>query len=379
MAKTVVGLMDNISEAQDVVRDLVDSGFNRDAISILTRRDERTEGMVREEEGTTDTGSGAAKGAGAGAVLGGIVGLVVGIIPGVGPILAAGPIAATLVGAGVGAVAGGIVGALTNMGVPEEHANYYAEGVRRGGVLVTVATADENADQAADIMRRHGAVDIEKRAEHWRSTGWERFDEKAAPYSSEEFARERESIPVVKEDVHIGKREVPAGGVHVYSHLAEEPVEEQVKLREEHAKVQRRKVDRPASEADISASRDASFEIRETAEEPVVSKEARVIEEVSMGRETSERTETVRDTERHTEVEVERAGAGRTGTVETREITDFVAQHSTDARYEDKDWAAVEPDLRREWEAHHPGTWNSRREAIRDEWDRSRAKSRVTV
>jgi uncharacterized protein (TIGR02271 family) len=379
MAKTVVGLMDSISEAQDVVRDLVASGFDRDAIGIMTRKDEESGVVTEREETTSGTGSGAAKGAGAGAAVGGIAGLVVGLtglaIPGIGPIVAAGPLAATLAGAGIGAVAGGIIGALTNMGVPEEHAHYYAEGVRRGGVLVTVSTDDTSADRAAEVMRRHGAVDIDKRAEHWRSTGWERFDETAPPYRAEQIASEREhAIPVVEEDVRVGKREVQTGGVRVYSHLTEHPVEEKVRLREEHADVQRRKVDRPASQADLAAARETSFEVRESAEEPVVSKESRVVEEVSIGKKSSERTETVRDTERRTDVEVERTGAAESGS-----MRDFIDRHSRDQRYGDKDWSMAEQDIRRDWEARYPGTWNSNRDALREEWTRSRARKRTTA
>ena len=143
----------------------------------------------------SDTGSGAATGAAAGGVLGGAAGLVVGLmglaIPGIGPIVAAGPLAAALAGAGVGAVAGGLIGGLTGAGVSEEDANYYAESVRRGGALVTVRADDARADEAARIMRSHGAVDIERRAEQWREAGWTRHDPAAEPYSVEQMERER--------------------------------------------------------------------------------------------------------------------------------------------------------------------------------------------
>ena len=379
MAQTVVGLMDTIEEAHKVVQDLIDSGFNRDDISIMSRKDEEAEGIAEEKETTSGIGSGTAKGAGAGAALGGIAGLVVGVtglaIPGVGPIVAAGPLAATLAGAGIGAVAGGIVGALTDLGVPEEDAHYYAEGVRRGGVLVTVATDDATADRAAEIMRRYGAVDIDKRAQQWRSTGWERFDEKATPYTSDQISKEREKvIPVVEEDVRIGKRDVRKGGVRVYSYVTEHPVEKKVRLREEHAEVNRRKVDRPAEEADLKTAHDTSFEVKETAEEPIISKESRVVEEVSVGKEAKERVETVRDTERRTDVKVE-----RTGTDEPTSINAFLNRYSRDNRYEDKDWPRVEQDIRRDWEAHYPGTWDSRKDDIRKEWTKLRTKTYETV
>jgi hypothetical protein len=199
MAKTVVGLMNTREEAHRVVNDLVNMGFNRDSISLMARDEAHGEG--RTTTGTTTgkerTESGdVARGAGTGAAIGGGAGLLVGLaafaIPGIGPVIAAGPLATALAGLGVGAAAGGIIGALANVGVPERDAEYYAEGVRRGGTLVTVSAEDRDADRAAEVMRRHGAADIDERVEHWRSSGWSRFDEKADPMTEEEIARERE-------------------------------------------------------------------------------------------------------------------------------------------------------------------------------------------
>jgi hypothetical protein len=113
-------------------------------------------------------------------------------IPGIGPIIAAGPIVATLTGAGVGAVAGGLIGGLTDMGVSKADAEYYAESVRRGGALVTVRADDSRAERAAEVMREHGAIDIERRAERWRERGWTGFDEKAAPYTRADLDRDRD-------------------------------------------------------------------------------------------------------------------------------------------------------------------------------------------
>ncbi len=198
MAKTVVGLFNTREEAREVINDLVNSGFSRDSISLMARgkdKDTWTRGDTGEErEGGT------LEGAATGAAIGGGIGLVVGLaslaIPGVGPIIAAGPLATALAGLGVGAAAGGLIGALTNIGVPKEHADYYAEGVRRGGTLVTVTADDRTANRGAEIMRRHGAVDIDERAADWRKTGWGgRFDETAQPYTEEELARQRTAYP----------------------------------------------------------------------------------------------------------------------------------------------------------------------------------------
>ncbi|MDQ4075563.1 MAG: hypothetical protein M3220_04865, partial [Chloroflexota bacterium] len=128
-------------------------------------------------------------GAGIGAILGGLAGLLVGLasltIPGIGPIVAAGPLAAALAGAGIGAVAGGAVGALIDMGVSEEDAEYYAEALRRGDVIVAVRTEDERADLAVDVLRQHAPIDLEARVEEWREEGWEGFDHEGEPYFTE--------------------------------------------------------------------------------------------------------------------------------------------------------------------------------------------------
>jgi hypothetical protein len=143
-----------------------------------------------------DDASNAAAGAVTGGVVGGAAGLAASLmglaIPGIGPIIAAGPIVSLLTGAGVGAVAGGLIGGLTDMGVSKPDAEYYAEAVRRGGALVTVRADDARAERAADIMRSHGAVDIERRAEQWRERGWTGFDEKAQPYTVADLAREED-------------------------------------------------------------------------------------------------------------------------------------------------------------------------------------------
>jgi hypothetical protein len=149
----------------------------------------------RDRDGDVDDASGAAAGAVTGGVVGGAAGLAASLmglaIPGIGPIIAAGPIVSLLTGAGVGAVAGGLIGGLTDMGVSRPDAEYYAEAVRRGGALVTVRADDARAERAADIMRSHGAIDIERRAEQWREHGWSGFDEKAQPYTAEDIDRER--------------------------------------------------------------------------------------------------------------------------------------------------------------------------------------------
>ncbi len=318
MAKTIVGLFDEPAEAQAVVQELVQAGVARDHISLMAHRGD----AAMTTDPTDDGGDGVLAGAGIGAVLGGVGGLLVGLavlpIPGLGPVIAAGPIATTLAGMGLGAATGGLVGALTGVGVPEEHAQHYAEAVRRGGTLVTVYADEALAPRVSEIMDRHHAVDVSQRAARWRERGWTGYDTSAPAYTADEAARERAlyrnldlgkgqvTIPVVEEQVAVGKREVDRGGVRVSNRVVERPVEEKVTLRDERLNVERRAADRPVSPGD-EAFREGTLEFKETVEEPVVTKTARVVEEVVIEKDVEERTETVKDTAKRTEVEVTRA------------------------------------------------------------------------
>jgi uncharacterized protein (TIGR02271 family) len=194
---------------------------------------------------------------------------------------------------------------------PEE-IGHYQEAVRRGSALLSVEVRDESStEQVRDALYAAGAVDIDSRVTQWRTAGYTGYDRNAPAYSADEIAAERQAFPVVQESLEVGKREVQTGGVRVYSRLTETPVSESVNLREEHASIERRAVDRPATAADL---KEGSVEIRETAEQAVVAKTARVVEEVVVGKEGSSRTETITDTVRGTEVEVERsAGTGTVG------------------------------------------------------------------
>jgi Heat induced stress protein YflT domain len=176
MTKTVVGSFDSFEQAQRAVDDLALSGFDRKDISLLASNIRGEYNPDNAAAGTeTTTGEAIGVGAVTGGVLGAAPGVAVGMValavPGVGPIIAAGSLAAALAGAATGAVAGGIIGGLTRVGIPEEQAHYYAESVRRGGALVTIRVEDREAEGAAQIMRREGAVDIDERAAQWRVSG----------------------------------------------------------------------------------------------------------------------------------------------------------------------------------------------------------------
>lgn len=185
MAKTFVALFDSDSAAQSAVHDMVAHGFSRDQISLLSHQRDNMEARDANRdalEGSSMAVTGAEMGAMAGGVGGLLLGLAALAIPGVGPALVAGPLAAGLLGAGLGAAAGGLMGALSDLGVPAEEAGYYAEGVRRGGTLVTVEADETLADRAASILSRHHPVNLTERVEQWRQSGWTRFDPDSAPH-----------------------------------------------------------------------------------------------------------------------------------------------------------------------------------------------------
>lgn len=195
MTQTVTALYDNYDGAVAAVTELERSGIPHADISLVSNNvDHRYD-----KDHPTNAAADAGTGAGIGATVGGVGGLLTGLgllaIPGVGPVVAAGWLVATAVGAVGGAVvggaAGGIVGSLTGAGVPEHDANFYAEGLRRGGTLVTARVEDALAPTAREILQHHKWVDPTVRGAAYRESGWTSFDESAPPYTSEQVAAER--------------------------------------------------------------------------------------------------------------------------------------------------------------------------------------------
>jgi len=180
--KTIVALYDEMSHAHQALQELINVGFDRDRISLVAgdREGRHAADLERDVDREIDDDHTITGGAVTGAVVGGLGGLLLGLgalaIPGIGPVVAAGPIVATLLGAGVGAAVGGLVGALVAAGVPEEHAGFYAEGVRRGGTLITVETPEHRVDEVVRILERHHPIDIDERATFWRQEGWTGYD-----------------------------------------------------------------------------------------------------------------------------------------------------------------------------------------------------------
>ncbi len=202
MTKAIVALYDDLDVAQRVVQELVNAGLSRDNISIVANDVSGEYGKyaaVDPAEGHHHVGP--AEGSAFGSVVGALTGLLVGLgalaIPGIGPVIAAGPLAAGLAGAVTGAVAGGatggIVGGLLSMGVPEEEAKHYAEGIRRGGTLVSANVDETFAPRAEAIMNSYHPVDLQRRAETWQQAGWAGFNETGTAYDAEALQRERET------------------------------------------------------------------------------------------------------------------------------------------------------------------------------------------
>lgn len=191
--KTITGLFDDYADAQSAVGELESAGVPSSDISIVSSNADRQHGE------DSNAAEGAGTGAGIGAVVGGAGGLLTGLglmaIPGVGPVVAAGWLAATAVGAAGGAVAGGatggLIGAMTRSGVSEDDANVYAEGVRRGGTVVTARVEEDLVSEAEDILRRSNYVDPAGRRAAYNEQGWTRFDDTLSPYASEDVERER--------------------------------------------------------------------------------------------------------------------------------------------------------------------------------------------
>jgi len=188
-------VFNSVSDAQSAVRDLEAAGIARDHVSLVANKN--AVGYDTMDSSDRDKASDVVADAGIGAALGGVGGLLLSAagaitIPVIGPILAAGPIAAALTGAGIGAATGGLIGALTESGVPEEDAKHYAEGVRRGDVLVTVRAEPGMTDQVSDILDRNHAVNVDDRVTDWKSRGWSGYNNDANPYSEDELRKERD-------------------------------------------------------------------------------------------------------------------------------------------------------------------------------------------
>ena len=386
---TVVGVFHHIDDARDAVEALKDAGFAADNVGLLAHDRERGR-EVAEETGTrSHAGEGAATGLVAGGILGGLGGWLVGIgalaIPGIGPFIAAGAFGAALTGAAVGAGIGAVAGALIGLGIPEEEAKYYEGEVRGGRTLVTVR-ADGRYDEAREIMRDHGAYDIQDRGTERAST------RTAARTGTSGDLIEQRMMQLREEELRAQKRTVETGQVTLGKDVVEQQRTMDVPVTREEVTIERQPVERRPSDRPIGES-DTSLEVPVREERVDVEKQPVVYEEVGVGKRAVTETQTVSDTVRREEARV-----GREGDVDVRGWNEAMPTYrqrwqqqygSSGGRWEDYEpgyrygyemrsrpeyrghsFSEVEPRMRSDWEQRYPNTpWDRARDSIRETWD----------
>lgn len=348
MPKTVVGLFANAVEAQNVKHELVKEGYSATDISVVAN----------------EASSSAAASSGA-----------------------AGGVSST--DTGFAAKVSNFFHSLTGGSEDEQH---YAAGVRNGGAMLSVLVPDGQEADVVELLESYGAENVDGQQERPTSA----VAGAASQATTKRGASRSTVAPIVQEELAVGTRQVQRGGVRVYSHIVETPVDENVQLREEHIRVDRKPVNRPATEADFSAFKEGTIELTETAEEIVVSKNARVVEEVVVGKDASERTQTVRDTVRRTEVEVEQLGANQAASSASNFDTAFRDHFDSnysgggkayesyapayqygqtlanDPQYASSDWLSVQPDAERNWASQGSGKWDDLKSAMQQGWNKVR-------
>jgi hypothetical protein len=393
-------MFDDTMHARQAVEDLVDSGFAREDISLVAR------GTDEDIEHYNARGEDVSQGAGIGAALGGVGGLLVGLgalaIPGVGPVVAAGTIGSALAGAGIGALAGGLIGALVDAGIPDDHAEIYTEGVRRGGTLVMLDTTNEMAERAVSILNRHNPVDIQRRAEQWRQGDWTGFNPEAEPYTSQDLERERTryrdeyaterdtdfETPLADEDVHLGERDPEADRVRGYSRLTEDRLEEDVDLFDEDVNIGRGDMDMPTTGTDFETRQDRPMGERDM---PASGTDFETFEDRPMGEaglpSAGSDYETFQDrpagmgTHRQAFEDFDQdfrhhyqTRYGATGSYDYamyRPHYQYGYELGSDERYRDRSWEDFEMEARREYEGRYPDTaWDDIKDAVREGWRR---------
>lgn len=438
MSTNIVALFDTQTEAQAAVRRLIDAGLPSSKISLVAKGDDGKATTTTVDTEGNLAAEGAASGIKSGTLVGGTIGLLAGLglgiaVPFLG-FLVAGPIAGLITGAVAGAATGGILGGLIGLGIPKEDAEYYAEGIERGGTLVVAEVDESDVDRFEDLLRGEGGVNVHEEAttgsyaqpasfasaSHTAtyqssadplSTSAASYTADytpatpapAASFTNDNYATTANTTPaasytdttaanpagerleVVEEQLNVGKKEVERGGVRVRRFVTEKPVTADVTLREEHVNIDRRPVDRPTGTIGDDAFTERTFEVRETAEVPVVSKEARVVEEVFIGKTADTRTETVSDTVRRTDVEIEQIAqsfrqdfdtryAGQTANFSDYEPSyQYGANLYSDSRYQGREFSTFENDLRADYEAKYPeSTWDKVKDTVRAGWDKAR-------
>lgn len=259
MTHTIVGMFDSRSEAQAAMQELIQQGFVRENIDISNRS------VVEESDSSTSSNS----------------------------------------------ESGGISGFFNSLFGDDDTtaSNYTNVASNSDAILAVQADSAERAEQAREILDRNGAVDVEERGAQYSR---QNLAQDSGTTEAGASLQENVAIPVIEEDLQVGKREVERGGARIRSRIIEKPVEASVRLREEHVVVNRHPVNRAVTDTDLANFREGEIELTEHAEVPVVGKQARVVEEVEVGKNVTEHEETIRDTVRRTDVEVDEVETGTT-------------------------------------------------------------------
>jgi uncharacterized protein (TIGR02271 family) len=285
MAQTVIGFFDNASEAQQAVEQLVSNGFSRASIDIAAGSGSMGSSGMDSGSSNFGTSSGTSS-----------YGTTTG---------------SSSHDEGFGDKVSRFFG---NLFDSDDDRNRYSTVASRSTTVTVHATSAAEAERAADLLDRYGAVDVDERASQYgygatgATTAATSTTDTSYVDTTNRTADTTGAIPIIEENLNVGKRVVETGGVRLRSRIIERPVEESVRLRVEHVHVERNPVNRPATAADLNSFREGTIEAREQAEVPVVGKTARVVEEVSLDKTVEERDEVIRDTVRSTDVDVENLG-----------------------------------------------------------------------
>ena len=310
--KTVVGLFDSFEDARSTIADFAGLGLSNRQIGLLASAQSHGAGLSAPDLSFVE-------------------------LPGLGRVAVNGPMLELLDVHQARSGADGALSALLRIGVPRSDAERFVEGIKRGGILEALFIEDDKAGEALAIMSRH------------TGSGMSRTEQ------VQEIV-----IPLVREELSVGKREVDSGSVRIVTRVTQRPVEKTAVIREEHVAVERRIVDHEVDDLD-EPFRDRIAEMRASSEEPIITKRAHVVEEVRVHTRRTERVEKVRDTLRQTSADI----------VEVPAVTSSPAHEfgrELARRSPGHDWVKLEPDAKSLWERKNPGTWERFREAIRGGW-----------
>jgi len=322
--------------------------------------------------------------------------------PDIGKIAASGPVADNL--RQTSSSNGGLSGTLQYFGLSPKLADHYARGVQHGETLETLTVDDKDADRVVAVMERHARTEQDLAAKAAADASGASAAKQASapiapPSGSSEPTRsgntaqarsntsgtedEERRIPIMREELRVGKREVERGGVHVSVHVKETPVSERVNLREQHVEIERRPVSR-SPQAGEGSFKSEELEFKEYGEEAMVQKDVRVVEEVIVHKRTSGRDAIIADNLKSTEIDVSSMSgfdrgyykkyfesANQQGSFDEY-LPAYEAGHKLRGAKGNR-WEDVEASARSTWEASRPGTWDRYKDSIKYAWTRSRS------